>query len=363
MLPGLVSAFRALPAYRALRNVLPGRNEGRVLGTLPGSSGAVLAVALAEDAPQRLLVIVAPSTARAEEWHADLAVLLEAGARFYPQREALGEEEPHFEIAGERIETLDALIAGRTRVIVTTLRATAERTRVPRTLARARMELATGDTDRPQEVIARLERMGYARAPTVTDVAQFAVRGGLIDVYGFGMADPARIEWWGDEILSVRTFDLDTQRSDQEVGLITILPVGIARPAGDEAEVEAQSLLELLPVDTLLLVDAGIDPGEVDRVWQEATHHLEVARRLGEDVPGRESIFLDPREWRQRWDGFARLDLNGDPGDGHDLRMRPPAGGQPRHADPAAGGSRGSDADSLRQRGPARAARRDSRWR
>ncbi|MDH5198397.1 MAG: transcription-repair coupling factor, partial [Gemmatimonadota bacterium] len=324
MLPGLVAAFRGLPAYRALRETLPARGERRVLGVLPGSSGAVLAAALAEDAPQRLLVIVTPAPSRAEEWHADLAVLLDAGARFYPQREALGEEEPHFEIAGERIETLDALLAGRTRVIVTTVRATAERTRVPRALVRSRVELATGDTDRPQDVVARLEGMGYVRAPTVTDVAQFAVRGGLIDVYGFGMADPARIEWWGDEILSVRSFDLDTQRSEQEIGRVTVLPVGVSRSGREGEGAEAQSLLELLPADALVLADAGVDPAEVDRVWEEATHHLDVARRLGEDVPGRESLFLDPGEWRRRWRGFARLDLAGDPGDGHDLRVRPP---------------------------------------
>src|SRR3989454_7572927 len=49
-------------------------------------------------------------------------------------------------------------------------------------------------------VIQRLEAMGYARVATVTEVAQFSVRGGILDVYGFGMAAPARLEWWGDEI-------------------------------------------------------------------------------------------------------------------------------------------------------------------
>jgi len=324
MLPGLVAAFRALPAFRGLRQALPGRGRRLSIGALPGSSGAVLAATLADDLPQRMLVIVTTTPSRAEGWHADLAALLDDGARFYPQREALGEEEPHYEIAGERVETLDAIVAGRTRVVVTTLRATAERTRVPRALARTRLELATGATDRPQDVVARLETMGYARAPTVTDVAQFAVRGGLVDVYGFGMAAPARIEWWGDEILSVRAFDLDTQRSEQEVGRVTILPIGVPRRADDDDPPEAQSLLELLPADALLLADAGVEAVDVDRVWDEATHHLDVARRRGEDVPGRDVLFLSPADWRARWDGFARLDLAVEGPEALDLRVGPP---------------------------------------
>src|SRR2546426_923460 len=73
--------------------------------------------------------------------------------------------------------------------------------------------------------VRRLGEMGYTRVPTVTEVAQFSVRGGILDVYGFGMAAPTRVEWWGDEILSLRTFDLDTQRSGDAVERVTVLPV------------------------------------------------------------------------------------------------------------------------------------------
>src|SRR5437879_12051501 len=74
-------------------------------------------------------------------------------------------------------------------------------------------------------VIQRLEAMGYARVATVTEVAQFSVRGGILDVYGFGMAAPARLEWWGDDIESLRTFDLVSQRSGDAYALVDILTV------------------------------------------------------------------------------------------------------------------------------------------
>ena len=143
----------------------------------------------------------------------------------YPQREALGEEEPHYEIAGERAETLEALLRGQVRIVITTARATAERTLVPAALERLRLRLAKGDRQAPAQAAETLEAMGYRRVGTVTEVAEFSVRGGILDVYGFGMAVPARLEWWGDDITSIRGFDLTTQRSLQELEEVTVLPV------------------------------------------------------------------------------------------------------------------------------------------
>ncbi len=331
MLPRLLEVFRGLAPYRGLTRALPSRGAAVGVGGLAGSSAAVLVAALAEDFPQRVLLVVTATPADAERWLADLAVLREAGARLYPQREALGEEEPHLEIAGERVETIAAVLAGEARVVVTTARASAERTRVPRAVAERRFALARGGTMRPADVAARLGAMGFERRPSVLDVAQFAVRGGIIDVYGFGMAAPVRIEWLGDEIISVRRFDLETQRSEGEVGEVTVLPV--VAPALDQPQPSAplptpgaqnrQSLFELLPRDTLVVVDRGVDPADVGRLWQEAAHHLDVARRRGEDVPGREAVLLEPAAWAQRWDGFARLALGGEPA-AHDFKLFAP---------------------------------------
>ena len=101
--------------------------------------------------------------------------------------------------------------------MVTTIRGTAELTRMPDAVSRARLDISKDDAPSWHAVIERLDAMGYERRPSVTDVAQYAVRGGIVDVYGFGMADPARLEWWGDALVSIRTFDLDTQRSEQEI--------------------------------------------------------------------------------------------------------------------------------------------------
>ena len=87
------------------------------------------------------------------------------GVALYPQREALGEDEPHYEIAGERAETIEALLQGRLRVLVTTARATAERTLVPAALERLRLRLAPGERRPPGDVAAALGANGVPAGP------------------------------------------------------------------------------------------------------------------------------------------------------------------------------------------------------
>jgi transcription-repair coupling factor (superfamily II helicase) len=281
--------------------------------------------ALAAEHPQRVFTIVTATPTSGEAWLSDLHVLLGESAVLYPQRESLGEEEPHLEIAGERVETMAAIAAGDARVIVTTLRATAELSRMPGAVRR-QLAVSMAEPVTWSDMVSQLEEMGYERRPSVRDVAQFAVRGGIIDVYGFGMGDPARLEWWGDELISIRAFDLDTQRSSREVDAITILPVA---PLEDVSNTETSgetprlSLLDLLPADTVMVVDRGVDDGDVQRIWEEAAHHIEVAQRRGEDVPGRAAVFLDPESWMHRWEPFGKMDLQREPAD-HRLRLEAP---------------------------------------
>ncbi len=313
----LIDRLNELPATRALAEDLPSPGARLGVAGLPGSSPAVLLAALAQRLAQRVFVVIAATPSDAERWLADLQALVGDLAALYPQREALGAEEPHVEIAGERIETIEALLSGRIRLLVTTARAAAERTGVPAALASLRLVLAAGPVPGAagpasfSAVIERLEAMGYARVPTVTEVAQFSVRGGILDVYGFGMAAPARIEWWGDEIQSLRAFDLDSQRSGEPIERVTILPARTEAGAPGQGEQVRSSLLDLLPSDALIAVEqeAALEQ-EVDRAWSEAAHHLEVARRLGEEPPPRDALFMDPAGWRGRLGGFARLALN-----------------------------------------------------
>jgi transcription-repair coupling factor (superfamily II helicase) len=341
-LPRLLELAGALPETAGLLARL-GEPRGCVaLAALPGSAGAVVLAAVVAARPERLAVILTATPSDAERWLADLTVLLgEDAVALYPQRESLGEDEPHYEIAGERVETLERLNRGAVRAIVTTARATAERTLVPAALEAARLELVEGASFRL--VAGRLAQLGYARVPMVTDVAQFSVRGGIVDVYGFGMAQPARAEFWDDACVAVRAFDLFSQRSTGSLARVTVLPVdpraALGGAEGGASGEVRRGLLELLPAGALTVTEGAARlEDEVRRAWAEAEHHAQIARRLGEDVPPRSELLLAPEVWAASLAGFARLALAEPAGErfpawpppevGRDLaRLRPPEGG------------------------------------
>src|SRR6476660_2791403 len=215
-----------LPAFTRLVNTLPAPQAELLAAGLPGSTDATLIAALARRLPTRFLVVVADGVPLAERLLADLHTLIdETPVALYPPREGFGEVEPHVEVAGERVETLERLSRGEIRVLLTTPRALLERTRLPGALAELRIELRKGDERRPRELAEHLERIGFERVPMVEDVAQFSLRGGILDVYSFGMTDPVRLEFWGDEVNDLRHFDLGSQLSTREVELALVLPV------------------------------------------------------------------------------------------------------------------------------------------
>lgn len=309
-LPILVERLQALPAFVRLVATLPRERGRQPVSGLAGSADAVLLAALAEREPNRLFVVIADQLPEAERWLADLqSVLGEQGVALYPPREGFGEVEPHAEVAGERVETLERLSRGGVRILLTTARAVQERTRMPRALADARLVLRAGETRRPTELIAHLGRVGFERVPLVEDVGQFSVRGGIVDVYGFGMPEPVRLEFWGDELNELRHFDVSSQRTTGPAAEAVILPV---EALGDDAEVafERTALPELFPPGTLVALPQGVALGpEMERTWEEAAHHLELARRRGEEAAPREELLQSPAAALRALDAFPTLDL------------------------------------------------------
>jgi transcription-repair coupling factor (superfamily II helicase) len=300
-LPILRERLAALAAFRSLTTSLPEVNGHVTVSGLAGSADAVLVATLAEGEPNRLFVVVVDQVSEAERWLADLqSVADDGGIALYPPREGFGEVEPHAEVAGERVETLEALGRGAVRVLLTTVRALQERTRLPRALASARLHLRRGDAWRLEDLAAHLDRCGFTRVPVVEDVAEYSVRGGIVDIYAFGMREPVRLEFWGDQLEALRGFDISTQRMTAPLDEVVILPVEVQSDAPD-APTERVTLAELFPAGSLLILPQGVAlRPELTRTWEEAAHHLELARRRGEEVDARDALFLPPDlAWRQ----------------------------------------------------------------
>ena len=311
-LPILVERLSALTAFTSLTRALPAQG-GRIGATgLAGSSDAVLLAALALREPNRLFVVVADQLPEAERWLADLqSVFGDDGVALYPPREGFGEIEPHAEVAGERVETLERLARGAVRVLITTARAVQERTRLPRALADARIELRRGDTWRLEDLTSHLDAVGFERVTLVEDVAEYSVRGGILDVYGFGMSEPVRLEFWGDRLEEIRRFDVSTQRMLASAESVLILPVEVAGEAAEERYARV-SLPDLWPAGSLVVIPSGVAlRPELQRTWDEAEHHLVLARRRGEDAPSRDELLQSPHDTIKAIDAFPALEVIG----------------------------------------------------
>jgi transcription-repair coupling factor (superfamily II helicase) len=138
---------------------------------------------------------------------------------------------PHVEIAAKRIETLAKLagrgsVKDRPRIILSTVAAVMQRVPPLESFASVALQVAVG---RPLDLAALqnfLQRHGYGRAETVMEPGEYALRGGLVDLYPPGSPEPLRIDLFGDEVEQIRSFDPMTQRSTGKLDEFSLLPAG-----------------------------------------------------------------------------------------------------------------------------------------
>jgi len=298
MHPYLLQAMRQQPQFAELTQRLPVPGASVQIAHLHGSAATLLIATLAEAYPQRLWVVVAHSPPQAESIEADLSAYLgEGSAALYPQRETLPYEaaEHHFEVGGLRVEALEALFAGRTRVLVTTARALQEKAEIPTTLADLRLTIEAGQIIRPQDLAAQLDQLGFVKTALVEAVGEYALRGGILDLFGFGAPDPVRIEFWGDEITSIRRFDILDQRSTADLQSVDVLPVDVMAARENGAASVRRSLLDVLSRDaTLVQLEDGSIHEEFARTWTQVLHLHEGERKRGGAPEPPETLFLPP---------------------------------------------------------------------
>ncbi|MBQ7446362.1 MAG: transcription-repair coupling factor, partial [Eubacterium sp.] len=126
----------------------------------------------------------------------------------------------------ERMQTIEALLTGINPVIVTTFDALLSRLPSPERVKNACLTIREGDTVDLGQLTEGLVTMGYTREYQAEQPGQFAVRGGILDVFPMTDPVPVRIELWGDEVDSIRSFSPETQRSIETLSEITVFPAG-----------------------------------------------------------------------------------------------------------------------------------------
>ena len=147
-------------------------------------------------------------------------------ALFLPDAEFAAVENilPDPEIAAERLALLSLLERNAGRHVIVATRASLDQAAPkPGALISASIQFRRGMTEKMERVPEQLSGAGYERVAQVTTRGQFAVRGGIIDLYSWQAPLPVRIEFFGDEIESLREFDIDTQTSVRDLNSVDIL--------------------------------------------------------------------------------------------------------------------------------------------
>ena len=150
----------------------------------------------------------------------------QSDALFLPEAEFAAVENilPDPEIAAERLALLSLVErnAG-AHVIVATRASLDQAAPKPGALISASIQFRRGMTEKMERVLEQLSGAGYERVAQVTTRGQFAVRGGIVDLYSWQAPLPVRVEFFGDEIESLRAFDIDTQTSVRDLNSVDIL--------------------------------------------------------------------------------------------------------------------------------------------
>ena len=247
----LFAAVAETPAVQSLQRRL---EKGGALSCAGVSESAqpFLAALLRYFFPQRPLVVVTASLKVQESFQQDITTWLQtsnggtssrqhppcstrnAQPLFFPAWETLPHEAklPHADVISERLETLVALARGGTRntqhapLVVASVEALQQRTFPPNDLKQRTRDLNRGDRFEPLDLVQWLEEQGYEPEAQVTQKGETTLRGGILDVYPPTSPWPVRLEFFGDELESLRYFDPLTQISREEISSVTLPPAG-----------------------------------------------------------------------------------------------------------------------------------------
>ncbi|WP_374320187.1 transcription-repair coupling factor [Pseudoxanthomonas kaohsiungensis] len=368
---------------------MPKRGQARAWWRAPASPSALpwhlVQAARAHPGP---LLFVARDTHSAHQVESDLLTLLGNDASLpvvpFPDWETLPYDRfsPHPDIISQRLAALQRLPQLERGIVVVPVQTLLQRLPPLRYIAGGSFDLATGQRLDLDAEKRRLESAGYRNVPQVLDPGDFAVRGGLLDVYPMGADAPLRIEMLDDEIDSIRRFDPESQRSLDRIEAVRMLPgrelpmdeASIARvldalrerfdvdtrrsalyqdlkaglapagieyylplffpPARDGSDTTA-TLLDYLPVSVLPVLADGANAAAA-AFWQQTRNRYEQRRHdVEHPLLAPEELYLPPDTLRERLNQGIRAEVCGS--DHPRAEEAAPLGDQPAPSLPVAG--------------------------
>ncbi|MBI5464761.1 MAG: transcription-repair coupling factor [Ignavibacteriales bacterium] len=271
MMASVKKKVAASPPFAALEEAVR-KNEHPRLRNIAGSLMAFAAVHLFEERGAQLLLVV-PDDDRAEQLRDDCVLL--AGDE---NVRLLGHSVEHHARLLDmtspiaQIETLQALAEQRRVLVIASASSAATCLPPPQALLKRKIELLANTDTSFEQLIARLNELGFERKDFVEEYGDFAVRGGILDVFPFVGDNPVRVEFWGDTIESLREFDALSQRSIRSLQSAHIVA---SLNAGAPDATQSSSIFSYLQSNAIVLLDEpALIEKEIDELHKEGVPHV-----------------------------------------------------------------------------------------
>lgn len=355
-MPGPAVAVALLSSFlhRALQRI--GQRRPLTVSGLQGGARAWLAAQLAVAMPGPL-VVLCESLQRAELLRGDLEFFAQrVPVRLFPQWDTVPYDgfSPGKEVMATRMQALEAVFAGGPLVLVTTPQACMQGMIPPERLNALSFTLERGGAYPRGGLVKRLMEAGYVRVDMVEAPGEFSARGEIVDVFPIQHEHPVRLDFFDDELESMRLFDVSTQESFQTLEQTVVYPAsevvlneetlaharsrlphykGTVQPEyynqlyryleqgsafpGSEQLVElfyprAGWIHEALPENTVWVEE---EPSALERTAEnyhgEVLGEYELCRIQGSLAPDPSAFYLTPRQWRAARERFYRLGTHG----------------------------------------------------
>ena len=258
-------------------------------------------------------VIACSSEAKAKQIYEEYR-FLDAAISFYPAKDLLFYQADirSKELVSQRMQVIQAVLKGEPITVVASFDAFMDAL-LPKEMIKSRViKICSDETLNLDELSVKLAQCGYDREIEVAGPGQFAVRGGILDVYPLTEELPVRIELWGDEVDSIRTFDPETQRSIEKLDEVEVFP---ATEFPEEEEKRVSFLDYFEKENTILFLDEPVRLKEKGEGVEE--EFLEAQKRRaqsGYEVADSEAVLFTTQEIMGKMNeyssvGFQALDM------------------------------------------------------
>ena len=232
-----IKLLQANKQYKEIIRQLRDGNDCNVNGLWGSSASFFLAALVSEQrkatkARPKLLLVV-PSVEGAEEDVEDLKTFLNGHIGLFPAREDIftNNFENEGEVLAQRLHILNQILYGdiydgsRFDIIVTPIQALLQPVPSPKSITKNILCLQRNHEYPREELVSWLQEHHYQLTYQVENSGEYALRGGIVDIFPYASDVPYRIEYFGDEIESIRRFNIESQQSEQELDACQILSV------------------------------------------------------------------------------------------------------------------------------------------